>query len=390
MSNDQALIRALFEKYTNGSASSDEVKQLFRLISDKQYDEEMKNLLLGKLQETELQDDYDKERWNAVFNQVKAETELREYNDHPKRNFGFRKLAVAASIVAVVGTGAYLYFRSVKPAQQIVQNQTQDILPGSDKAILKTHGRQISITDAKNGLVAQMGSTSITKTANGKLVYNNTGTNAAMVYDTLIVPRGGQHLLQLADGTKILLDADSKLRYPERFASNERRIELISGHGRFYVHHNAAIPFYVNVKGQTMKDIGTDFDISAYNDEGPVKTTLVEGSISVSSGNHKVTLKPGEQSSFTDNHIKVQAVDVDNVIAWSNGFFAFKQADIKTVMRQFSRWYDVVVEYEGQIPTTRITGKAYRNVNASEALTILTDLGIHYRIENKKIIIIPN
>jgi transmembrane sensor len=86
----------------------------------------------------------------------------------------------------------------------------------------------------------------------------------------------------------------------------------------------------------------------------------------------------------------VQDVDVDNVIAWSNGFFAFKQADIKTVMRQFSRWYNVDVEYEGPLPTTKITGKAYRNVNASEALTILSDLGIHYRIENKQIIITPN
>lgn len=300
------------------------------------------------------------------------------------------RIAAAASIVIAVSAGSYFIFHKKQPIQQTAQNQTHDILPGSDKAILKTHGRQISITDAKNGLVAQMGATSIIKTADGKLVYNNTGTNGGMVYDTLIVPRGGQHLLQLADGSKILLDADSKIRYPERFASNERRIELISGHGRFYVHHDASIPFYVNVKGQTTKDIGTDFDISAYDDEGPVKTTLVEGGVSVAVGTHKVILKPGEQSSFTDDRFKVQDVDVDNVIAWSNGFFAFRQAGIKTVMRQFARWYNVDVEYEGQLPTTKITGKAYRNVNASEALTILSDLGIHYRIEDKKIIIIPN
>jgi len=364
----------IFEKYRQGNASPEE-KQL---VEDWFLEQ-------GAGQRSSLTDEAilnaKEEMWEVVEKATMRPAKVKTL---------WPRIAAAASIVIAVSAGSYFIFHKKQPVQQLAQNQPHDILPGSDKAILKTHGRQISITDAKSGLVAQMGSTSITKTANGKLVYNNTGTSGAMVYDTLIVPRGGQHLLQLADGSKILLDADSKLRYPERFAINERRIELISGHGRFYVHHDATIPFYVDIKGQTMKDIGTDFDISAYDNEESVKTTLVDGSVSVSVGSQKVILKPGQQSSLRDNHINVQDVDVDNVIAWSNGFFAFKQADIKTVMRQFSRWYDVDVEYEGQVPTTRITGKAYRNVNASEALTILTDLGIHYHIENKKIIIIPN
>jgi len=395
MSNDQGLIRTLFEKYANGSASPEEIKQLFSLISDKQYDEEMKNLLLGELQETELQDNYDTDRWHKVFNKVKAETELMEFQEKPVRYAGLKRLAIAASVAACLGIGFYFYQHNQQPVptNQLAKN---DVAPGGNKAILTlSNGKQVSLTDAKNGAIAQQSGMLVNKTNNGQLVYTvsaasglaaDGGKTAEAVYNTVSTPRGGQYTLKLADGTLAVLDAASSIKYPVNFEGNERRVE-ITGQVYFEVMHNSEKPFRVTVKGQTVEDLGTHFNISAYDDEPAIVTTLVEGSVIV----NKSLLKPGQEAVNNGTKITIRKADIRQAIAWKDGLFHFDQAALKTVMRQVSRWYDLDVVYQGNVADDEFDGEIPRNVKLSSMLQILKSNQIHFEIENtgtKKILII--
>jgi transmembrane sensor len=305
-------------------------------------------------------------------------------------------IAAAASILLFLSVGSYFLFH--KPlTQQITQNQQQDIAPGRNRATLTlSNGQKIILSKGLSGKLAQQGNALVQVNSGNDISYTvfaaKSNLGSKVQYNTLSTAIGEQspYPLVLADGTKIWLNAESSVTFPTSFTGKERIVK-ITGEAYFEVVHNAAQPFKVIVNGETIEDIGTHFNINAYNYEPSINTTLLEGSIKVSAGSQNVVLVPGQQSLLltTNNKISIKDADIEDVIAWKDGYFAYKKADINTVMRQFSRWYNVDVSYEGAIPTTMITGKVHRNVNASQALKILAYLDIHYRIEGKKIIIIP-
>jgi len=324
---------------------------------------------------------------------------------HEKRNTivalfsTWGKIAAAASILLFLSVSGYFLWHKQAPGKQIAHNQPRhyDIAPGGNKAILTlANGKQIALTDAKNGTLAKQGAITINKTSNGQIIYTAAATIAQtpqlIAYNTITTPRGGQYQLTLADGTKVWLNAASSIKYPTAFTGNERRVE-ITGEAYFEVVHNAAKPFRVICNGQTVEDIGTHFNINAYSDEKAVKTTLLEGSVKVSSTGEDKILKPGEQSQLESGNIHVANANVDEVVAWKNGLFDFTDANVADVMRQLARWYDVDVEYQGKIPETLFTGKLHRNVNASQILDILSYFKVQFKIENegakKKIIVMP-
>lgn len=302
----------------------------------------------------------------------------------------WRRIAAAAAILVFLLAGSYFILSDTKKTN----NQLTDIGPGTDKAILTlADGSLISLTNAKIGQITKQGETVVSKTSGGEVVYKaNAGNNTGSVsYNTITIPKAGKWHIVLPDGSKAWLDAFSSIRFPTVFNGGNRTVE-ITGQVYFEVIHNAARPFKVIAKGQTVEDIGTYFNINAYADEPTVKTTLVEGSVKVSNGKQHLILKPGQQSVLLikdNNKLQIKDNAGNEATAWKDGYFEFYKASIQTVMRQFSRWYDVDVEYEGQAPTTMITGKVPRNVKASEALKILSYLDIHFRIADKKIIITP-
>jgi transmembrane sensor len=308
------------------------------------------------------------------------------------------RIAAAASILLFLSIGIY-YLLHKSSQQLITQSQKNDIAPGSNKAILTlANGKQISLTDAKNGNIAQQGSADIKKTANGQVVYNAKAPTslekvAEATYNTITTPRGGQYHLTLADGTNVWLNAASSITFPTAFTGKDRSVK-ITGEAYFEIVHNAVMPFKVTVNGQTIEDIGTHFNINAYNDEPVIKTTLLEGAVKVSKGKISVMLKPGQQSMVMnkgDNSFVNISNDVntDLVMAWKNGKFSFHNSDIQTVMRQFGRWYNVEIEYEGKIPSTIFSGEIYRNVDLSKALEILRFTNINFRVEGRKIVVTP-
>jgi len=305
------------------------------------------------------------------------------------------RIAAAASILVLLSVGGYYGLKKHNASVEFAHNLKHDIKPGGNKAILTLgNGRQIILTNAGNGLLAQQGGTQINKTANGQVVYvataNSKSTDTS--YNTITTPAGGQYTIILPDSSKVYLDAASSLRFPATFAGNLRTVSL-TGEAYFEVAHNKKKPFHVITKSQTVEVLGTHFNINAYDDEKAIKTTLLEGSVRVSVAGQMAQLSPGEQSQITYPFTGVKGIsvvqnaDVDEAVAWKNGLFQFNKADIKTIMRQMARWYNVEVVYQGEIKERVFSGSIYRNLSASKALELLSLTDVHFIIEGKKIIV---
>lgn len=302
----------------------------------------------------------------------------------------------AALLIFISGVAIYFVLKTTSHNTTVEASSQQlknEIAPGGNKAILTlSDGSTIILDDAKDGQVAQQGSTQIAKSANGQLVYNvldNKQTEIA--FNSLTTPRGGQFRLTLPDGSKVWLNTVSSIKYPTAFVGSKRKVE-ISGEAYFEIAHDPARPFEVSVNGMVVKVLGTHFNINAYNDEVSVNTTLLEGSIMLTKDNAAATLIPGQQAQMISNgsNFKViNEVDIDQVVAWKNGYFSFNRAGLQTVMRQIARWYDVEISYEGKIPERQFGGKIDRDSNISEVLKILEESKVHFRIKEKSIIVSP-
>ena len=320
---------------------------------------------------------------------------LESGQEEAKRISLWPRIAVAASILLCLSVGGYFLLHKNKidgPKLSINKNQ---IVPGSNKAVLTlANGKKISLSDAKNGQLVQLTGAIINKTTDGEIAYNNKSESNAtdMVYDTLTVPRAGHFQLVFADGTKAWVNAETIIRYPEKFSGTERQVELLKGEAYFEVVHNDSKPFKVITHGQVVEDIGTHFNINAYDDEPAIKTTLLDGSVKVTEAGRNVVLKPGQQSIIkgSNSPIAVKEVDLDEAIAWKNNHFVFDNESIGNIMRQISRWYDVDVVYRGSMTGKEFAGSVSRFENVSEVLRKLEATGtIHFKIEGRKIIVTP-
>lgn len=319
---------------------------------------------------------------------------LFQINSTTKRSYT-RAFAIAASVLVFITAGVLIFMHHQTTKQQFVAAipVKNDIAPGGNKAILTlANGSTVVLTDAKNGKLASQGGVVISKTADGQVKYAGANQDAAsntLVYNMATTPKGGQYQFILSDGTKVWLNSASSIKYPVNFIGNERRVEL-TGEAYFEVAHNAAKPFRVVSSGQTVEVLGTHFNINAYADENAVKTTLLQGSVKVSSAGGSSVIKPGEQAQFNNGKINVvSGVDLDAAVAWKNGLFYFEDSNIQEVMRQFARWYDVDVKYDGELPSRHFSGEISRNINATQMLDILSFKKIHYKLQGKTIIVMP-
>ncbi len=240
------------------------------------------------------------------------------------------------------------------------------------------------------GELAQQGNTTIIH-EDEQLVYSQDGGDGKMVYNTVSTSRGETYSLKLADGTTVYLNSASSVKFPVAFSGSERRIE-ITGEAYFKVAKNASQPFFVTVNGMAVQALGTEFNINAYSDESVIKTTLIEGLVEVSTKDNPVTeiIKPGQQTKLNGNALTVvKDVNIDEVIAWKDGFFHFESADLQSILRQFSRWYDVEVQYEGVISDERFFVIMSRKSTLSSVLKALQANDIKFRIEEKRLIVQP-
>lgn len=300
------------------------------------------------------------------------------------------RIAVAASILLCLYIGSYFLLYRGSTKQTNVNSEAVSVLPGGDKATLTLgNGKQIILTAAKNGRLAAEGGAVIHKTADGNLVYQPTPSDRvsnALMYNTVATPKGGQYHLILADGTGVWLNAASSVKYPTAFTGNERRVE-ITGEAYFEVAPDAGKPFRVTFSEQTVEVLGTHFNINTYTDEPKAKTTLLEGKIRLTKGTYTAMLSPGQEADLAANGYQVKEADTEQAIAWKNGLFHFDNTDVKALMRQVARWYDIEVAYEGKPTDYRFAGELRRNTNLANVLQILEQGGIHFRMKGRTLIV---
>ncbi|WP_316786559.1 FecR family protein [Pedobacter frigiditerrae] len=372
-------VKSLIERYNNGTLSLEEQAMLeswyiSEVRSNKNYQGLEENL--AKL---------DQNFMHIIGAEEKKGSKL------------WPRVAVAASFFAVLGLS--LYFYNSKSPDKVEQANVElaDIDPAGNKAYLTLgNGKRIALTGASNGTIAEQANVKITKTADGQLVYviaeNNSVASSKLEYNTIETPNGGRYEIALPDGTHVWMNAASSLKYPSSFALlTERRVELL-GEAYFQVAKDKQHPFIVKTAQQEVKVLGTHFNINSYADEPEVRTTLLEGSVNVSnlkSKNSKI-LKPGQQATLKGGDIKVGDADVDQAMSWKNGDFVFVGEDLKAVMRQVARWYDVEIEYQGNINSSGVVSTISRTKKLSHVLKALQiNQGIHFKVEGRRVLVMP-
>jgi len=392
-------ITYLLQQYLDNSLTPDETEEWGRILRDDRTGQIRQALEARIFHEQDLPA-YQEADWDPLFEKIRVRTRPEGRVRQMKKNW-----LMAAAALVLLSIAAWLITESRRGSQQLAapvptkQTPPQDIIPGSNKATLTlADNTSISLDDAKDGVLGQQGNTQLIKRKDGQLSYQTAASSklqaaSGPVYNLLTTPRGGQYQLVLPDGSKVWLNAASRLKYPTSFSGSERVVEL-QGEAYFEIAHNPSMPFKVSLlssKGAMpahVEVLGTHFNIKAYPDEPAIHTTLLEGSVKVHKGNGASQLRPGQQARWNDNtDITVTTADVEEVIAWKNGLFKFDEATIGDVMRQLARWYDVEVVYVNGVPSDLFRGEIYRNVNVSKVLKVLEVSGVHFTVEGKKILV---
>ena len=262
-------------------------------------------------------------------------------------------------------------------------------MPKERVFLTMSDGRTINLDVVANGTLP--GASSVTK-QDSLLVYKVEGSSTSGVpagYNTLSTSQGGQYQVLLPDGSKVWLNAVSSLRFPTVFTGKEREVEL-TGEAYFEVSKNRKKPFRVNVGGIHISVLGTHFNVNAYADDHEIRTSLLEGRVKVVKDQESDFLEPGQQAVVNNKSsgIRVRYSDMNEVMAWKHGLFEFKGADITSIMRQISRWYDVEIVYAGEVPVRRFEGKISKTAPLSDVLQILELSDVKFAVEAKKIIVL--
>ena len=396
MSEDR--LSYLFHRYINNQCTPAEKKEFFELLKRPDLEQPAKQLLdqlIEKEDAAPLKRHMSSEVAQSIFGSIiEADAEPAENPTSTPvlRRMRFSRLAAACILGLVLSVTAYFLFRPISKETDVAitsSNVTHDVLPGKDKAVLlMADGSEILLDNTANGDLNGNQSAKVIK-ENGLLTYQSNNDTTVTEYNTINTPRGGQYRLVLADGTKVWLNAASSLRFPASFTGDKREV-VLTGEGYFEVAKDASKPFFVQSGEMNVQVLGTHFNINAYGDEAALETTLLEGSVKVSSPGGVRTLAPGQQARIKEQTVQlVKDVDVEGVVAWKNGLFQLNSVDITTIMKQLSRWYDVEVKYEGEIPVAHISGKMSRALNLSQVLKVLEYSGIHCKIEGRTLVVLP-
>ncbi|MEP7376048.1 MAG: FecR domain-containing protein [Chitinophagaceae bacterium] len=414
-------INYLLSQWLNSRITAAELNELSELLMESKQDTEMENAFQSIISQlpAEGYPEYKEEDWEHLYQKIIQTAPARiieiESNKAPIRQIftlprtvsAYRRIAVAASIILILGLGTYfIFFNKVRhswldPASVA---KTDVSAPPTNRAMITlADGRQIFLDSSANGSLANQNNVQVVKLADGKIIYN--GTASEVVYNTLTNPRGSKVIdMTLSDGSRVWLNAGSSVTYPIAFVGNERKVS-ITGEAYFEITASpnpskggALRPFIVEKGDMQVQVLGTHFNVNAYDDEDAIKVTLLEGSVKVTlrqAPGDGIIIKPGQQAVVKvspnggdlEGALTRNSVEVDAVVAWKNGRFQFNKASLQEVMRQIARWYDVDVSYEGVIPSRQFGGKMQRNLTLADMLDILTKSRVHYRIEGKKLIV---
>lgn len=397
-------IADLLFKYLRNELSPEEKFRLESWRKDSPKNEEIFRKYTDPEQLTEFLKDLDSREnaWNKIVN-LAPELELKSAD----RNIRWRSLSIAAAVFLIIGLT--LFMRAMrKPVSmgdkdtspETAKNESEDSAAKfsavSNKAVLTlSNGKQVLLDSILKPDIDTLGN-NIRELSAGQLSYSDKEENSGKdteTFNTLTTPRGGQFELTLQDGTRVWLNAASMIKYPIAFAGKQRKVE-IQGEVYFEVAKDTKKPFIVGFGNDQVEVLGTHFDINSYSDEPKVSVALLEGLVRFQTTKGSKILKPGELAQVSnasgDQNINlIPDADLNAATSWRTGRTLFKDADIQSIMRIVSRWYNVDVAYQGNISKRLITGGISKNESLSELLKVLEWNKIHYSISGNQITIKP-
>ncbi len=370
-------IQYLYSQYLKDACSDEELEELKASLQDPANEALFADLLdesWTRLTDNELID-MASEKSDMLFNKIVS---------HPAKKTAILKfwvpLAAAAMLLLAISTFLLTRINSSEEQKMTADARiTADILPGNNKATLTLdNGNTIALKKEKGGIIS----------AGNRLVYSDgsmvsnddhtprkqTTSMKAVQMATLATPVGGQYQITLSDGTKVWLNAESKLHYPVEFNQEHRTVEL-EGEGYFEVAKDSRRPFTVTSEGQEIEVLGTHFNVNAYRDWNSVKTTLIEGRVRVSSTSDgekegAVILSPGQQASSVPGSslVRVSSVNIEEITDWKEGLFLFNNESLKSIMSRLAHWYNIEVVFEGNAGNVRFVGTHLRSKGLNNLL----------------------
>jgi transmembrane sensor len=396
--NNRHDLAEMIRKYISGTATPEEIRFI-----EAYYDSfEQKENILNQYPEGQMHD-----LQQEMFRNIIPDHQIPLPNTRTK-SLWIKTLPWTVAAGLIIGI-YWVLFQTQKEETHISVNQPveipSDFTPGTNHATLTWADGQLSLLDTLEiGDEIHPDQSTIIKTSNKGIVYKpgHQDVSGAPKYHLLQTPYGGQYQVTLSEGTKVWLNAKSSIQYPVNFTDSIRKV-FITGECFLEVAKDVNRPFVVIVNNkQEIKVTGTKFNINAYTNEPFIETTLHSGQIFVKSIDSQYPgtfthLKPGQQyAQSPDGTFQIKRVDLSESIAWIKNQFQFTNEDIQAVMRQISRWYQVEVAYEQNLPRYTFSGKIDRSAKASQVLEILKFTGVKFRIEatenpdyKGKIILIP-
>ncbi|SMD14007.1 FecR family protein [Pedobacter nyackensis] len=395
---DKIRLKELLAQYFNHTINPADCEELLAYLSANRDIAESSGVFDELLLNRNDGPSFKAENADKVFDRIKTSGEFTRKSVIPGKtpqrlyqNIWFR---VAAILLVVLSIGMLFYLNN----QTLRQNSSTSLADSnaskslSSVSILKlSDGKVVELDSVKNGLILIANGAKISKSKDGQLIYDiSSGSgNNQPEFHTLFTAKGKEYQVNLPDGTRVWLNSSSELIFPTRFSGSDRTVQL-NGEAYFEVAKNKDKPFKVSAHGTTVRVLGTHFNIMAYDDEEAVTTTLLEGAVKVGMANRELTIAPGQQAIVkrAGNSIVVSEVNIADAMAWKNGYFKFQDEDIKSIMKKVCRWYDVEVEYQGDVDDQRFGGTFYRAKSLAELLNYLEKLGtVKFKIAGRRIIV---
>lgn len=386
---EKERIAYLHHQYLTGNFSKEELQEWDVLLRDAESLDYLSELMDGNWDKMTNNDKI--QLRESRSEEILAFISTQPYQKNVKINWALRLTAVAA--ILFIAVGIYFYSANYHPAQKQKNQYAQNITPGKQGATLTlANGKKIKLSDVANGEIANEAGISVSKTADGELIYeikvNSKDLNKT---NTLSTAKGETYILTLPDKSRVWMNAASSLTYSANLKKDGQRKVKLAGEAYFEIVKDARHPFIVETKGQQIIVLGTHFNVNCYQDEPITKTTLMEGSVKVGPIGTKQTvlLKPGQQSLLSNGHIQIQEVDTDEAIAWKNGYFQFDGKNLETALLELSRWYNVDIEYkDNSLRKQALAGSISKYENVNNVLMTMELTGVlNFSMSGRTIIV---
>lgn len=331
--------------------------------------------------------------WQAILRDDRFATPDQQVKNRKPFSATFYYLAGAAACILVAFALYFFQQRGAMPdtgGNVVVSATEQIITPGREQATLRLpNGKVVALDTLKQGGVIEVDGFRL-HFEDGQIKMDGADEEWLSATTTVQTPHGGEYQMRLPDGTSVWLNAGSSITYPLAFRADQREVS-ISGEVFFEVVKDRNRPFVVHAEETSITVLGTSFNVSAYPEDHDIRTTLIEGSVRLQRGTQLKKLLPGQQASTGkggSHDITVKTVDVEEAIAWKNGYFYFRRENIRSAMKKIARWYNVEVEYEGALPNRGLDGTISRMEDIQQLLDALELTGAaKFSLEERRVIV---